>query len=128
MDDEERQAWTRAKFATAPYRFQRANRFLRANGTLAVPSVRERERLLGFRTDHTLPALSSSAAKHDRAAEFAERASQCGNSMSCYAVAWLLGQLAFRLGMLKALPSIQQILQRSVRSLIVDASPACLPS
>ncbi len=76
------------------------NLIRRADGSFSLPTVRERERLHDYETDHTLPAVKSSAAKHQPNLAFAVRASIIGDTYQCMSVSVLLSHLAHDWGYL----------------------------
>ena len=97
--------WKQAHFGTPVYQFRDRNCLRRPDGRLEPPNADERERLMGFTSGHTIPARSSSQAKHNKLEfEYARRA-LVGNSFQCDVVAWLLAHLLCQLGLLAAIPS-----------------------
>ena len=89
------------------------------DGSLRLPSAREKERLHHCRRDHTLGVVKSSTAKHCPQVEYAERSSCVGDGFNHIVVAWLCAHLCVELGYMLSPPTMRQILDRDVRSLLV---------
>ena len=92
-DAEGRAAWAADQFAVPPYQHNKRYKMLRPSGKLELPGPRERERLLGFLEDHTLPAVASGFAKRQPGATYSIRQSQLGNTFNTEYMAWLLSHM-----------------------------------
>ncbi|CAK0798723.1 unnamed protein product, partial [Prorocentrum cordatum] len=105
--------WTAAGYAAPPYQFRDCFCLHWADGRKEPPRAVEREVLMGFRRGHTLPCVSSSAAKSHPERYEALRRSLVGNSFQCEVVAWLLSHWAVHHSLLVAVPSLRSLRESS---------------
>ena len=114
-----KQRWAAARWPEVPGHFE--DRFLvkEASGKLRLPSATEKERLHSCRRNHTLGVVQSSRAKSDPNLDYAERSSCVGDGFNHVIVAWLVGHLCLELGYMTSAPTMQQIIDRDTRHLLV---------
>ena len=97
LSAEEKERWEADKFRFPPYQYAHRLLVKEGNGTRRIPSVRERETIMGFPRDYTMQCMSKqhlgSEAHED------ERKSLIGNSWNVTVVVWLLAQLGQQLGL-----------------------------
>lgn len=110
-DAETRQRW---KEAMAPYFFARENLILRRDGARILPSVSERELLMGYPRHYAVAALSSTKRK-DSSLNFHTRTSLLGDSFNTYKVARLLGSLMFTWGFITKVPTVTELRSGAAR-------------
>ena len=118
---EDLRLWEASGFACSPYNFALRNRVLRGSGDRSVPSVLERERLMGFSDRYTQNAMASNAAKAQPRLAFATRCSLIGNSMSVFCVAFLLSTLALQLGFLESMPSRRDVREKAASARVTGS-------
>ena len=92
-------------------------------------SAREREALLGFGQDHTIPAVPSAMlSSNAREAEYVRKA-LLGNSFSCPVVAWLLSHLLYDNKLITRKPSLTELsLGVPLQPAAVAPEPSVLPA
>eukprot|EP00438_Fugacium_kawagutii_P022110 Skav219854 [mRNA] locus=scaffold859:647168:648580:- [translate_table: standard] len=94
---EELARWTQDEHRYPPYQYKNLHAMVSKRGALRLPSVREKEYMMGFPIDYTLPCLSKGERKDPHHTDC--RSSLLGNSWSVPVVAWFLGQLFGALGL-----------------------------
>ena len=103
--------WRADRFAQPAYQYADSNCITGADGVLRQPSSTEREQLMGFPKDHTIPAVpSAQLSSNKRATEYVRKA-LVGNSFCCQVVAWLIGHCLARRGLLQRRPTLQELAQ-----------------
>lgn len=95
--DHEIRRWTLDKFRFPPYQYKDVNGLINKKNEIRVPSVEEREILLGFPLKYTSPCLPKGQRMGSHHQD--TRLSLLGNSWSVPVVAWFLGQLLGPLGL-----------------------------
>ena len=108
----ELERWKAYRYAASPYQFIGSNCVANHDGALRMATPREREALMGFGRDHTLPALKSGEAKSDPGRELGVRLSMCGNSWSIPATAYLLSGVLHEWGYLSRRPTPEEVVTR----------------
>ena len=88
--------WTEDSYRFPPYQYRDQHCVKNKAGQLRVPSIEEREVILGFPRNYTKNCLPK--AKQGNAEHADTRLSLVGNSWSVPVVAWLLSHLGFVLG------------------------------
>ena len=128
-NEEELARWKASGYAASPAQFQNSNCIHDADGGLRMATMNEREDLLGFPRDHTLPAVKSGAAKSSPGLERAVRLSLCGNTWSVPATAFQLGSLFAEWGIFSRPPTVEEVVTRQTSHLLqsVKADPRHLP-
>lgn len=101
--------WRCDNFAQPACQYCDGNCILDKSGALRKPSSAEREALLGFARDHTIPAVRSAQLSSNWREMEHIREALLGNSFSCAIVAWLLGHLLFREKMITRRPTIEEL-------------------
>ena len=112
--DADKARWVTDKFRFPPYQYRAEHCVCNRAGTLRVPSVEEREVIMGFPRNYTMMCL----AKQQQGSEAHTdcRLTLLGNSWNVTVVTWILSQLGTLLGLNPPL-SMQQIFDRT--------SPGC---
>eukprot|EP00435_Cladocopium_sp_Y103_P047812 s309_g14.t1 len=107
---EERERWAQDQFRFPPYQYQNKYCLVNKRGVKRLPSICEREVMMGMPKDYTLNCLP----KGDQGSQthLDTRLSLVGNSWNVTVVAWLMAQLGARLG-LHAPYSVQDIVERT---------------
>lgn len=96
---EELQRWQQDKHRFPPYQYKKEHCLVNRANQLRVPDVSERELMMGFPLHYTAPCAAKG---HRKGEEYNDqRLTLLGNSWSVPVVAWLLGQLLGRLGIIK---------------------------
>ena len=95
--DHEIKRWTLDDFRFPPYQYKDCNGLVNKKGEVRVPSVEEREILLGFPLNYTFPCLPKGQRRGTLHRD--TRLSLLGNSWSVPVVAWFLSQLLRPLGL-----------------------------
>eukprot|EP00435_Cladocopium_sp_Y103_P053819 s178_g17.t1 len=111
---EELAAWKADKHRFPPYQYQRKDCVENKRGVTRLPSIQEREVMMGFPKDFTANCLPKAEQQNSYCTDV--RLSLIGNSWNVSVVAWLLSQLGSLLG-LNAVLSPEEIVQRT--------SPGC---
>ena len=107
LSEEERHAWEEDSFRFPPYQYQKMLGIVDSNGHHRLPSIREREVIMGFPKDYTVQCMSKQF--HGQTKHEDERYSLIGNSWNVTVVAWLLGQLGHQLGLCPLLTPQQAV-------------------
>lgn len=92
----ELQRWAADAFRYPPYQYRDSNCLVNAKGDIRVPSIQERECIMGFPKDYTLQAMKK--ALHGSQDHLSTRLTMIGNSWNVTVVAWLLNHLGYLLG------------------------------
>lgn len=95
--DHEIRRWTLDDFRFPPYQYKDVNGLINKKNEIRVPSVEEREILLGFPLKYTSPCLPKGQRMGTHHQD--TRLSLLGNSWSVPVVAWFLSQLLGPLGL-----------------------------
>ena len=103
----ELERWAKDLHRFPPYQYREQHCLVNRENVLRIPDVNEREVMLGFPLNYTLPCLPKNERKG--AAYNDQRLTLLGNTWSVPVVAWLLGQLLGAQGLLPT-PSPQQVL------------------
>ena len=101
--------WRASRYAQAPFFFESWELVKDKSGALRVPSITERERLMGLVANYTDAAVKSSIASSDKAKAFEVRASVLGNGMHSRVVSFLLSHLASKWGLRDGPLSLQDM-------------------
>ena len=110
--------WSQYHYAASPYQFVDSNCILTNTGDLRMATPREREALMGFARDHTMPALASGDAKHNPTLEMGVRLSLLGNSWSVPSTAFLLSRVLAEWGYLTRCPTVEEVVFRDTAKLV----------
>ena len=111
---DERTRWVEDKFRFPPYQYRSAFCLINKQGLLRVPSIEEREVIMGFPRNYTMMCMGK---QHQGSEAHMDcRLSLIGNSWNVTVIAWLLAQLGSVLGLNPSL-STQEIFNRT--------SPGC---
>ena len=105
-------------YAASPYQFVDSNCVQRQDKSLIMVSAQEREVLMGFPRDHTLPATRSREAKANPREEAAVRMSLVGNSWSVPVTAFLLSRILAEWGFLVRAPSAREVSERDTKHFV----------
>ena len=105
-----RDRWERDEFRFPPYQYRTCFSLINGKGEVRVPTVQEREVIMGFPKDYTVQCLPK--AKQGTQDHVDMRMSLIGNSWNITVVAWILSQLGSLLGLNDQL-SVQEIVQRT---------------
>ena len=89
--------WIRDKHRFPPYQYCHDNCLVNRHNVLRLPDVSERELMLGFPLDYTVPCGPKAERKGESYDDL--RLTLLGNTWSVPVVAWLLSQLTGRLGL-----------------------------
>ena len=92
LSPEEKESWEADKFRFPPYQYAHRLLVKEGNGRCRIPSVREREAIMGFPRDYTVQCMSKQ--HHGSEVHEDERKSLIGNSWNVTVVVWLLAQLS----------------------------------
>ena len=103
----ELERWANDLHRFPPYQYREQHCLVNRDNILRIPDVSEREVMLGFPLNYTLPCLPKNERKG--ATYNDQRLTLLGNTWSVPVVAWLLGQLLGARGLLPT-PSPQQVL------------------
>eukprot|EP00435_Cladocopium_sp_Y103_P058354 s184_g20.t1 len=104
---EELQRWAQDSHRFPPYQYKQQHCLVNKHNQFRLPDVSEREMMMGFPLHYTSPCFPKGRQK---GADYNDaRLSLLGNSWSVPVVAWLIGQLLGRLGIIPT-PSPQDIL------------------
>ena len=118
----ERDAWADAGVSASPYNFMEKNMIDVGSkdkpGVKRVPSVGEREAVMGFKRCYTLGAVPSGMANDNPRKAFSVRASLVGNSISVPVAEWLLAQLAVHVGLMSRMPTRAELRDGSAKRLV----------
>eukprot|EP00438_Fugacium_kawagutii_P032414 Skav234917 [mRNA] locus=scaffold840:917441:922639:+ [translate_table: standard] len=114
---EELHRWEQDLHRFPPYQYKRCNGLVNRSGEIRIPDEQEREMMMGFPLHYTSPCLPKGQRKGTLFSD--TRLSLLGNSWNVPVVAWLLGQLFGRLGMIRT-PTPQDVMN----SLKPGASPS----
>ena len=117
----ELERWQRYHWAASPYQFVDANCLQGPDGILRMATARERELVMGFERDHTLPALKSGEAKAEPTRELGVRLSMVGNSWAVPSTAFLLSRLLAEWGLLTRCPTIREVVERDTAKLVAQS-------
>ena len=111
--------WRADQHRFPPYQYQDKHCLVNRAGEHRLPSIREREVIMGFPRDYTLQCLP----KRDQGSQFHldTRLSLIGNSWNVTVVTWILGQLGSILG-LNPFFTLEEIVKRSAPGCSVDLS------
>ena len=108
---EELQRWVADMHRFPPYQYQLQHCLVNRQNHLRIPDVSKREMMMGFPLRYTASCLPKGQPK---SANFTDaRLTLLGNSWSVPVVAWLIGQLLGRLGLIPT-PTPQQVLDNLV--------------
>ena len=102
--------WEKDLFRFPPYQYRSCFAVTNSRGELRVPSIEEREVIMGFPRDYTthcLPKAKQGTLEHQDC-----RLSLIGKSWNVTVVAWVLSQLGTLLGLNEAL-SVQDVVDRT---------------
>lgn len=99
--------WAADSHRFPPYQYRQQHCLVNRQNTLRVPDVAERELMLGFPLHYTAACLPKGMRKEPNYSD--ARLYLLGNTWSVPVVAWLVGQLLGRLGLM-APPSPQEVL------------------
>ena len=133
-DRETLQRWEADHRRFPPYQYLRHHCLLHPNGALRVPSVCEREVMLGFPVQYTLECLPKSEAKRSPASLLQTRYQLLGRASSVFALSYLVMHLMAPLGFSRYsdLQSLQQALTpgggASLHSFLFRPPLACKPN
>ena len=105
----ELEKWQADSHRFPPYQYKDENGVWNRAGEIRIPSVLEREVILGFPSNFTKQCMVKSA--HGTVAHKDCRLSLLGNSWSVPVVSWLLSQLLMTLGLIEPI-SLQQLVDR----------------
>ena len=112
--EEDRQRWSNDQYRFPPYQYQAKHCLQNSKGHLRLPSIQEREVIMGFPKNYTVNCFKKS--DQGSQAHLDARLTLVGNSWNVTVVAWLLSQLGEIRGLNEPL-SLQEIVQRT--------SPGC---
>ena len=96
-NDAEKTMWAQDSHRFPPYQYQFKHCLINGKGDLRLPSIEEREVIMGFPRNYTMscmPKASQGSVAHTDC-----RLSLVGNSWNVVVVSWLLSQLGARLGL-----------------------------
>lgn len=105
--EHEKQRWRDDQHRFPPYQYRDSNCLRHPTGEHRPPSVEEREAILGFPVGFTKQCMKKAA--HGSANHSDCRLTLLGNSWSVPVIAWLLGFLFHRLGLIAARPIKQRV-------------------
>ena len=109
-----KQRWQQDEFRFPPYQYRSCFCLLNKDGVLRVPSIEEREVIMGFPRNYTVNCLPK--AKQGTQEHVDARLSLVGNSWNVTVVAWILSQLGTLLGLNDRL---------AVQDIVARTSPGC---
>ena len=89
--------WSQDDYRFPPYQYAGRNCLVSKRGEVRLPSIEEKEVLMGFPLGYTASCSKKSSRKSQECLD--ARHTLVGNSWSVPVVAWLLGQLCHRLGL-----------------------------
>ena len=92
--------WVADKHRYPPYQYTNKNLLVNRSGDLRLPSIQEKEYMMGFPVDYTLPCVGKAARGTEQHLDL--RHTLIGNSWSVPVIAWFLSQLFGRLGLCPA--------------------------
>ena len=93
----ELERWRQDKHRFPPYQYTHRNLVINRSNEMRLPSIQEKEYIMGFPIDYTLPSVAKGSRGTE--AHLDVRHSLIGNSWSVPVIAWLLAQLFGRLGL-----------------------------
>ena len=102
--------WKRDKHRYPPYVYRDQHLLIHADGTLRLPSISEKEVIMGFPLGYTTPCLPKGQQHGESYLDV--RSTLIGNSWHVPAVAWLLSHLFHPLG-LTSVSSLKDVLEAS---------------
>ena len=108
----ELQRWEDDSYRYPPYQYKDCNCLFNRNKTRRLPSIEEKEVIMGFPRGYTWCCFPKSQANSQ--AHLDERHSLIGNSWNVFVVAWLLHELCHVLGLVP---------RRTVQDLVEQAAP-----
>ena len=110
LNEEERKSWEEDRYRFPPYQYQKKNLIQEPGGKLRLPTVNEREVIMGFPREYTFQCMSKQF--HGTPSHLDERKTLIGNTWNVTVVTWLISQLGGQLGLSPFL-SPQQAVERT---------------
>ena len=107
---DDKQRWTQDSYRFPPYQYKECHCLVNAKGILRIPSVVEREVIMGFPKGYTVNCLPKKDQGTQRHTDC--RLTLIGNSWNVTVVAWLLSHLGAPLGLNPSF-SVEEIVQRT---------------
>eukprot|EP00438_Fugacium_kawagutii_P009647 Skav214996 [mRNA] locus=scaffold508:815286:819802:- [translate_table: standard] len=120
--EQELDRWQADSFRFPPYQYAGRNCLINGRNELRLPSVREKEYMLGFPVNYTAGCLPKAQRKTQAAVD--ERHTLLGNTWSVPVVAWFISQLLSVLGIIPCLTP--QDLVDKLRPQAQDPVQVCL--
>ena len=127
---DERARWVADEHRFPPYQYCSSNCLVNKAGDIRLPSISEREVIMGFPKGYTMHCLPKKW--HGTSSHRDQRLTLVGNSWNVTVVTWLLSQMGFLLGLNEDLP-LEEVVKRTSPAPTTDLQsflqrPSMLPT